>query len=74
VPDRWISSHPRSIAACNPATYSSGLPPAFKKGQLIDRIGDLDQLTGGFFRVGVGAIGGEFHLGTSNRYDPASRG
>jgi hypothetical protein len=26
-----------------------------------DRIGDFDQLAGGYFRIGVGALGGELH-------------
>jgi hypothetical protein len=31
----------------------------------LDGIGDLDQLAGGFFRVGVRAINGEFHQAIS---------
>ena len=29
----------------------------------LDRIGDLDQLAGGFLRIGVGAVGGVFSSG-----------
>jgi hypothetical protein len=33
----------------------------------FNRVGDLDQLAGGFFRVGVGAIRGKFHQAISMR-------
>ena len=74
VPISCISSQSRSIASLSPAVYSAGVPLRFEQKRPVDeldvdatilhgfnRVGELDQLAGGDFRISIGANSGEFH-------------
>ena len=67
------SSQPRAIARSRPAVLGrrATLPIQKRPVDLLDMdaavlhglgcVGDLDEFAGGFFGVGIGSIGGEFH-------------